>query len=282
MTETRGRYMRSHGDDTSFGWYGAPAVTYLLMGSESDDIDAGWDEASPTAAAPSAAAPLSEAPRASDAPVASKEAFEAYPAVSRRPGAYVSSESLSPSEVTPPPPSVERSRVSRFAPIVTIVALAAASVVWLGRAPKLAPPRPAAAAQPASESLPTLPLPAPVAPVAEPPAAPIVTAPTTTTPSERLEIEPLVLEAPKKGGVTVRSVPDGASFFEAGKRLGSGTVQVNVVRDGTVHLTALLNGYRPLNFKVDGSSDTVTVQLTPVGEKAQPATLGAAVPAPAR
>jgi len=256
------------------------------MGSESDEIDAGWDEApassaAPSVVAPSVLAPVSSAPATPDAPAASTDAFEAFPLVSRRPGAYVSSESLSPSEVTTPPPSVERSRTSRIAPIVTVVALAAASVVWLGRAPKLAPPPPIAAARPATESIPSVPAPAPLAPAPEQPAVPVVAAPTTTSPNERLEIEPLVLEAPSQSGVTVRSIPDGAIFFEAGKRLGTGPVHLNVAHAANAHLTALLNGYQPLNFKVDGSRDTVTVRLTPVGGAAQPAAESPAAPAPA-
>lgn len=256
------------------------------MGSESDDIDAGWDEApassvAPSAAAPSVLAPVSDAPATPDVPVSSTDAFEAFPLVSRRPGAYVSSESLSPSEVTTPPPSVERSRVSRFAPIATVVALAAASVVWLGRTPTLTPPAPVAAARPASLPIANVPAQAPLPPAPEPPAAAVVAAPPTTTPNERLEIEPLVLEAPSNSGVTVRSIPDGAIFFEAGKRLGTGPVHLTVAHAANAHLTALLNGYQPLNFKVDGSRDTVTVRLTPVGGPAQPVTESPAPPAPA-
>lgn len=260
------------------------------MGSESDEIDAGWDEAPASAAAPSALATPSEAPAASVAPATPSEAFEAIPLVSRRPGSYTSSESLSPSEVTAPPPSVERSRSSRFVPIATVVALAAASIVWLGRAPKRTPPAPVAAAQPASEPV------AAARPTSEPIAPPPEQAPLPPAPgrtesvsaaekpsaaNDRLELEPLVLEAPNKSGVTVRSVPDGAIFFEAGKRIGTGTIHVNV-HDAKLHLTALLNGYQPLNFKVDGTRDTVTVRLTPVGEVAQPATESPAAPAAAR
>lgn len=253
------------------------------MGSESDDLDAGWDEVPASAAAPSApvpraAAPVSGAPAASGASVTPVESFEALPPVSRRPGAYVSSESLSPAEVTTPPPSVEQSPVSRFGPIAAVVALAAASIVWFGRAPNPAPPPAVAAAQPPREPVPRAPADAPAAPASEPA---VVAAPEPTPAPERLELEPLVLEAPKKSDVIVRSVPDGASFFEAGKRLGAGTVHVNVAHDGNASLTALLNGYRPLNFKIDGSRDTVTVLLTPAGER-RPATERPAVPAPAR
>jgi hypothetical protein len=223
------------------------------MGSESDDIDAGWDEAPASAVAPSAVAPSAVA--------------------------YVSSESLSPAEVTTPPPSVEQNRVSRFGPIAAVVALAAASIVWLGRAPNPAPTAPVAAARPASEPVPSAPAEAPAPPAPETAAAPVVPAPKPTPATERLELEPLVLEAPQKSGVTVRSVPDGAIFFEAGKRLGAGTIHVNVVPAGNVQLTALLNGYRPLNFKVDGSRDTVTVLLTPAGEPARAAAEGPAAPA---
>ena len=286
MTETEARYMRPRGDDASFGRCRSPAVTHLLMGSESDDIDAGWDEVPASAVGPSAAArtapsPASAPPVASGVPVTPTEAFEPFPLVSRRPGSYVSSESLSPSEVTTPPPSVQHSAVSRYAPIAVIVALAAASIVWVGRTPNLTPAHPVAAAQPVSESVPRAPAEAPPAPAPEAPAAPVAAAPKPITENERLEIEPLVLEAPNRGGVTVRSIPEGAIFFEAGKRLGTGTIHVNVLHDGKVQLTALLNGYQPLNFKIDGSRDAVTVRLTPVGEPAQPATESPSAPASA-
>ena len=244
------------------------------MGPESDDIDAGWDDVPastpPHAAAASVSAP-SVPPPSGHAPVSATETpFEAIPLVTRRPGAYTSSESLSPAEVAAPLSRSEPSSAwSRLAPVGVLAALAAATVLWFGHAPKADAPHPlaAVAAPPPSEPVaavaPAPPAPAAVpAPAAEPsPVAPSPRAPT----AEGLELEPLVLEAPDRRVVTVQSVPEGAIFFEAGQRLGTTQVRINVAHQSKRHLTALLNGYQPLNFKVDGMSDTITVRLTPVG-----------------
>lgn len=238
------------------------------MGSESDDIDAGWDEAPASAplqaAAGSVPAP-SESPSVQPPASWTDTPFEGFPLVTRRPGAYRSSESLSPAEVTALVPSTAPSSVSRFGPMMVLVALAAASVLWLGHAPKADPPHPSVAAQPVNG--PVAPTPSPPMPAAEPApaAAPSPVAPEPPAPvSERLQLEPLVLEAPDRIGVTVKSDPEGAVFYEAGQRLGAGEVRLHVAPKARRQVTALLNGYQPLNFKVDGTSDTVTVRLTPV------------------
>jgi len=252
------------------------------MGPEWDDIDAGWDEVAGTVP-PRAPAPSVPAPSASPsipAPASSTEIpFEATPRATRRPEVYASSESLSPAEFTAPPSRTESTPLSRLGPVAVFAALAAATLLWLGHAPKVAAPNPAAATQP-----PTVPAavvaPAPLAlaplpPVAEPApaAAPAPVAPSPQPPSpERMQLEPLVLEAGNRAAVTVRSVPEGAVFFEGGQRLGTSEVRINVLPQSKRHLTALLNGYRPLNFKVDGTSETLTVRLTPVVAPPEPAT----------
>ena len=245
------------------------------MGPESDDIDAGWDDV-PASSPPQVAAPSVPAPSGYP-PVSSTETpFEAIPLVTRRPGAYTSSESLSPAEVAAPLSRSEpSSALSRLAPVAVLAALAAATVLWFGHAPKADAPHPLAAAAARTPSEPVAAVaPAPPAPAAVParaaepsPVAPSPRAPT----AERLELEPLVLEAPDRGVVTVQSVPEGAIFFEAGQRLGTTQVRINVAHQSKRHLTALLNGYQPLNFKVDGTSDTITVRLTPVAAAPVPA-----------
>jgi len=246
------------------------------MGSESDDIDAGWDEvpaSTPLQAAAGGVPGPSESPSVQPPASWTDTPFESFPLVTRRPGAYTSSESLSPAEVAAPVPSTEPSSVSRFAPVLVLGALAAASVLWLGRAPKADPPHPAVAARPVS--VPVAPLPAQPVPAAAPvPAAPPPTPVAPEPPArvaEQLQLEPLVLEAPDRVSVTVKSLPEGAIFFEAGQRLGTGQVRLNLAQKTRRHLTALLNGYQPLNFKVDGTSDTVTVRLLPVAPEPPPA-----------
>jgi len=249
------------------------------MGSESDDIDAGWDEvpASGTPAVAAAAAPSSVPPAASS----TETPFEVLPLVTRRPESYRSSESLSPTEVVAPAPRVEPGALSRFGPLTALVGLAAATVLWFGHA-KNADAPPAAAAR-AVTTIATPP-PEKAVPVALPVPAP---APSPVAPSpapaaaEHLELAPLVLEAPDRALVLVRSVPEGAAFFEAGQRLGTGEVRLNVAHEKKRHLTALLNGYQPLNFKVDGTSPTITVRLLPVTPEPAAVAPAAAAPAPA-
>jgi hypothetical protein len=65
--------------------------------------------------------------------------------------------------------------------------------------------------------------------------------------------------------VSVRTVPP-AIIFESGKRLGSGTVQLNVEPEHKKRLTALLDGHVPQNFTLDGTRDSVTIMMKPVGK----------------
>jgi hypothetical protein len=53
-------------------------------------------------------------------------------------------------------------------------------------------------------------------------------------------------------------------IFQAGKRVGTGLVELDVEPDMKHRLTALMDGHRPVNFTVDGSRGTVTVMLKPV------------------
>jgi hypothetical protein len=49
--------------------------------------------------------------------------------------------------------------------------------------------------------------------------------------------------------------------FRARQRLGAGVVEVNVERHAKQRFTALLDGYVPANFTLDGSRDSVTIRL---------------------
>jgi hypothetical protein len=62
--------------------------------------------------------------------------------------------------------------------------------------------------------------------------------------------------------VRVKSIPEGAIFFEGGKRLGASVIDVAVEPRARRNFTALLNGYDPLNFKVDGTRSQLSVRLS--------------------
>ena len=79
--------------------------------------------------------------------------------------------------------------------------------------------------------------------------------------------------------VSVRTVPP-AIIFESGKRVGSGTIQINVEPTNKKRLTALLDGHAPQNFTLDGSRPSVTIMMKPVGKStASFPTVGGAKPA---
>jgi hypothetical protein len=59
----------------------------------------------------------------------------------------------------------------------------------------------------------------------------------------------------------VKTVPEEAVIFRAGKRLGAGRVEVSVERNDKQRFTALHDGYLPSNFVVDGSRDSITIRL---------------------
>ncbi len=221
------------------------------MASEADDIDAGWDD-EPAPARDESVPPL---------PL---DVLRATP--------LGSSESLSPSEVEVEagPPSATSRDLPRFVgPLAVVAVLAAGTVIWFQRATA---PAPAAAPPLTARELETPGTP-PVAPIP----APALEAPSTPTlaPSASPDqdssatalgadaIAPLVLYAPESVKVTVRSVPEGARFFESRKQLGTGVVSVSLGYKSKRWLTALLDGYEPLNFTLDASQKDVTVTLTP-------------------
>jgi len=248
------------------------------MSSDTDDIDAGWDEA-PSAAGQEAAPQQPRRVRQvaasddrrgfSEPPVATPvSAFHALNEPRAR-----SSHSLTPAEVGARS-SLRPARAGGrpLLPVAAVFVVAVGTRLWLshesnaGRhsspvAGQVSEPPPAAPAAPVTE-IPHDPLPAatqvpPAEPAAARPAKP-------DTPAEAGSIEPLVLYAPDTSNVTVTSTPSGAVFFESGTRLGSGQVTLRITSPSKRYLTALLSGYAPLNFRVDGSKPLVTVKLTPV------------------
>jgi hypothetical protein len=234
------------------------------MSSDTDDIDAGWDEepssAGHAAAAQQARSGFSESPLAT--PVSAFHALNDLRAGS--------SHSLTPAEVGARGsvrPTCGGGRA--VLPVAAVFVLAAGALLWVRREPKLetlsskviatvAEPR-AAVGSPAAE-----PADAPLIPDAPPPPAPASAGTARPdTPAEAGSIEPLVLYAPETSNVTVTSTPSGAVFFESGTRLGSGQITVRSGSKSKRYLTALLSGYAPLNFRVDGTKPVVTVKLTP-------------------
>ena len=111
------------------------------------------------------------------------------------------------------------------------------------RAPELAPVRPN-----------PVPVPSPATPVAS-------EAPSSPAPA----VDAVVATSPEKTAsavaVTIKTVPEEAVIFRAGQRLGAGVVQVSVERNVKQRFTALLDGYTPSNFTVDGSRDSITIML---------------------
>jgi len=111
-------------------------------------------------------------------------------------------------------------------------------------------------AQPAPPRAPEPPNPVPV----PPPALPVTNeAPTTPPPAPEATTV----------SVKIKVYPEGAVIFRAGQRLGTGAMEVNVERKVKQRLTALHDGYLPLNFTLDGSRDAVTIRLKRV-PKSQP------------
>jgi hypothetical protein len=99
-----------------------------------------------------------------------------------------------------------------------------------------------------------------------PPPPPMVTTEATGAPTHSGS----VAATPAKPGttrVTVKTVPSGAAIFQAGRRVGTGSVELEVEPKMKHRLTALLDGHRPVNFTVDGTRDTVTIMLRRVPSK---------------
>jgi hypothetical protein len=192
-------------------------------------------------------------------------------------GLALDNETLRPAEVDPPIVIQRRRSGSKvIAPAVITAALIVTSVSWIRlsadaghtSAPQAeAPSKHPAAAAPAANQAPKQPEPA--APVPAEPAS-ATTSPATTTPSAQSPelagaFAAALNKTPTSSLVSVRTVPP-AIIFESGKRVGSGTIEVNVEPTIKKRFTALLDGHAPQNFTIDGSRPAVTIMMKPVGK----------------
>lgn len=236
------------------------------MASGSDDIDAGWDD-EPTRIHPA----LSSAARHS-VPSAAPPTPVAFAARPR--GLAASSESLSPStnSIVTVPRSLRPASQTRFIVKLSAAAALAAVLGFTVRRATLADgPAPAhvAAQAPTLEQVaraPQAPAPSPASAAVPGPTAAAVPASIPT-----VDARSLVTAAPAAATVRVKSIPEGAIFFEGGKRLGTSVIEVAIEPRAKRNFTALLNGYEPLNFKVDGTRSQLNVRLSravPVEKKA--------------
>jgi hypothetical protein len=200
-------------------------------------------------------------------------------------GLALDSETLRPAEVDPPIVVQRRRSGSKvIAPAVIAAALIVTSVSWIrlsadaghsGTPQAEAPSKRPAAAAPAANPAPKPPEPAtpvPAAPAPAPsPAEPTsaTTAPATTPSAQSPELAGAFAAAlnktPTSSLVSVRTVPP-AIIFESGKRVGSGTIEVNVEPTIKRRFTALLDGHAPQNFTIDGSRPAVTIMMKPVSK----------------
>lgn len=230
-------------------------------------------------AAPPAATPL--APVAA-APLSVKSP-DSSPLSGRMLGPNGDSETLRPAEVDPSMGFPRRRSGSKvIAPLVIAAALIVTSVWWIrlsaDAGDTAAAPVEPAMKRPAAEAIATNELAKPAEPVAPktPPPAPSPAEAPRNASAEAASEKPASPElsdasaaALNKGEssvvVSVRTVPP-AIIFEAGKRIGAGTIEVNVEPARKLRLTALLDGHAPQNFTLDGSKPAVTIMMKPVGK----------------
>jgi hypothetical protein len=66
--------------------------------------------------------------------------------------------------------------------------------------------------------------------------------------------------------VTIRTSPPGAVIFDERRRIGTDRAVVALLPGQKRRLLALLNRHQPTHFVVDGSTDTVSVELKPMDE----------------
>jgi hypothetical protein len=254
-----------------------------------DDIDAGWEDTPESAivtvrpSAPSSLAPVVAAPRPRSSIRELASVIEIAPCESTRAdderaeevrddelmdasaGGEDTSVSIAPvpsaSELDIPDFRRRQPGRTTFAALLSAAALVVAGVAWSQRAGSRDHVT-ASVAAPVSE--PRVPERAPEPRPSEPatlPASPTVQPPVSAAAPALDAVEPSPEKAAAAVAVTVKTVPAGAVIFRAGQRLGTGVVEVSVERNGKQRLTALLDGYIPSNFALDGSRDTVTVVL---------------------
>ena len=172
-------------------------------------------------------------------------------------------ELLRSSEVDFPEFRRRKAGLKTFAAVVgCAAALVVASVAWIQFASRSKPPAASVAARVPERRAPDR---APEARSPEP--APPPTTPATneavSTPAPTLEgaVGTSLEKAVTTVAGTIKTVPEEAVIFRARQRLGSGVVEVNVERNAKQRFTALLDGYTPSNFTLDGSRDSITIRL---------------------
>jgi hypothetical protein len=195
---------------------------------------------------------------------------------------------LRPSQVdrTPSIPAIpaQRSRARILQAAAVACALAIVGAAWLQLRPQAQPQaRPANAALPApaaekparivanpgstpGESLPPVPAAgeatSPI-PNADAPLTPEAAAAASAVPDLTSAFAAALSATPGSIAVTVRVTPAGSIIFDHGKRIGTDVVQINVEPGGKKNLVALLDGYLPRRFTVDGSVNSVSIALRP-------------------
>jgi hypothetical protein len=154
----------------------------------------------------------------------------------------------------------KRGRVASAAIVAGAAAIVVAGVGWsrFARHEPAGARLPANAAERAPERAPAPPSPAPAPSLV---AAATTVAPSTPAPALEPAVATSVEKAPAAIIVTVKTFPQEAVIFRAGKRIGAGVVEVSVERNVKERLRALHDGYLPSNVVVDGSRDAITIRL---------------------
>jgi hypothetical protein len=222
-------------------------------------------------------APVSAPPTTISVVPASARPSSNAPDLARAPIPDAENGTFRPAEVDPPIVVQRRRGAGRvIAPLAIAAALVVTSVAWIrfsadagnpntsAREPAAKPVAAAAAVAPKEVAAPE---PKAPEPAPEPPAQ--TATPALAASGAQPELAGAFAAALNKSEtsvlVSVRTVPP-AIIFESGKRLGAGTVQLNVEPPHKKRLTALLDGHVPQNFTLDGKRDSVTIMMKPVGK----------------
>jgi hypothetical protein len=200
------------------------------------------------------------------------------------------SETFRPSQVDRPLSLAPARGRRRWLPALAAITVLALGGAWLKLRPRPQAQREARPTAVAARA--ALPEPAPAAPVAveAAPAAPApepAPAPTPEASAAAPEASADLTSAfaaalagttgsANAVAVTVRVTPAGSIIFDHGRRIGTDVVQVSVEPGGKKNLVALLDGYLPRRFAVDGTLNSVTIALRPQGQPvpAEPTTYG--------
>jgi hypothetical protein len=248
----------------------APAPPQVVVPASPQVVSAG--------ASSESFAPVSAPPTTISVVPASARPGSSAPDLARAPIPDAENGTFRPAEVDPPIVVQRRRGAGRvIAPIAIAAALVVTSVAWIRFSadagnPSTSAREPAAKPVAAAVAPKEVAAPEPKAPehATPPPAQTATPAPAASgASSAQPELAGAFAAALNKSEtsvlVSVRTVPP-AIIFESGKRLGAGTVQLNVEPPHKKRLTALLDGHVPQNFTLDGKRDSVTIMMKPVGK----------------